>query len=158
MKAIWLKHQQKFLSELNLVTENLSVLRTSEQGDGGSYNSQSLSAYLANGTVVLIKSVSSPHCVYSQTGVHNGVMAWNSSNTLLAVMGYSREDSTSLIRFVNQCGHTVFTLYNALPHTPRTQVATHWLCWSLHLMCLCLNSAAVYPNNGPSSLKGSSHL
>lgn len=96
--------------------------------DGGSYNSQSLSAYLENGTVVLIKSVSSPHCVYSQTGVHNGVMAWNSSNTLLAVVGYSREDSTPLIRFVNQCGRTMFTLYNALPHTPRTQVATHWVC------------------------------
>lgn len=30
-ESIWLKHQQKFLSELNLVTENLSVLRTSER-------------------------------------------------------------------------------------------------------------------------------
>jgi len=53
--------------------------------DGGSYNSQSLSAYLENGTVVLIKSVSSPHCVYSQTGVHNGVMA-----LIVSTSSYSR--------------------------------------------------------------------
>ena len=89
---------------------------------GADYNSQSLSAYLRNGIIVLFRSVSSPKCVYSETDVLDGILAWNSSNTMLAVVGYSKQDSSPLICFINQQGYTIFTLHNALPHIPRPQV------------------------------------
>ena len=89
---------------------------------GASYDSQSLSAYLRNGIIVLFKSINSPKCVYSETDVLDGIVAWNPSSTMLAVVGYSKQDSFPLICFINPQGYTIFTLHNALPHIPRPQV------------------------------------
>ena len=94
---------------------------------GASYDSQSLSAYLRNGIIVLFRSINSLKCVYSETDVSDGVVAWSPSSTMLAVVGYSKQDSFSLICHINPQGYTIFTLHNALPHIPRPQV-TNWWC------------------------------
>ena len=97
-------------------------VRKCHTSGGAEYDSQSLSAYLRNGIIVLFRSVNSPKCIYSETDVLDGILAWNSSNTMLAVVGYSKQDSSPLICFVNQQGYTIFTLHNALPDIPRAQV------------------------------------
>ena len=88
----------------------------------GKYKSQGLSAYLRNGDVIFFKTMSDPHCVYSQAGVYDGLAAWNSSYTLLALVGYAKDLSCPLIRFLNTEGHVIFSIHNALSQLSSKQV------------------------------------
>ncbi len=89
-----------------------------------SYKSQSLSALLKNGDVVFFKSTSSRHCLCCKTAVHNGYAKWNSSCTLLSILGYHDDLCTPIVRFVNAKGYVVFTITEGLPQQPREKV---WL-------------------------------
>ena len=87
--------------------------------DGGTYQSQSLSGLLKNGNVVLFESLSNPAYITTKTGVCDGFAAWNSSNTLLAVVGYKSDLSSPVVRFVNPRGHVIYT--TALPLLPSSR-------------------------------------
>ena len=82
---------------------------------GELYQSQSLSAYHNSGSVLFLTNVSNPRCFCSETGVHNGKMAWNSSETLLAVVGFREDHLTAVTRFLDSRGIAIFTLCDAIP-------------------------------------------
>ena len=89
--------------------------------DGVGYESQSLFALLKNGNVVLFDNLSNPGYTTTETGVCSGFAAWNSSNTLLAVVGYKSDLSSPLVRFLNPGGFVIYTIA-ALPPLPRAEV------------------------------------
>ena len=95
---------------------------TCTKQSGATYKSQSLSAYLKNGDVMLFKSLTHPDVKCSKTMVVDGVAVWNSSSTLLAVIGYKKTNRCPTIRFLNNQGYVLFTVTDGLPTPSRTRV------------------------------------
>lgn len=98
------------------------AVRTCQTRGGKSYQSQSLSVLLRTGQVVCFKDTSSSHCMWTQTGIYDGMAAWDSCYSLLAVVGYTKEENTCAVRFMNRKGYVLFTINDALPQIPRRQV------------------------------------
>ena len=82
---------------------------------GVTYETQSLSAYLKNGDVMLFKSLDHPDVNFSRTSVVDGRAVWNSSSTVLAVVGYKKTVRSSMVRFLNDQGYILFTVSDGLP-------------------------------------------
>ena len=99
-------------------------ITTCKKRSGGLYQSQSLSAYLKNGDVMLFKSLTHADVNCSRTLVVDGAAVWNSSSSLLAVIGYKKTNRCPIARFLNNQGYILFTLLNGLPSIPQTKVSS----------------------------------
>ena len=101
-------------------------VKTCHETDGTSYKSQSLSVYLNNGDVILFKAVAHTECVCSKTRTVDGIALWNSTHTLLAVVGYKKGATGSpspIVRFLDNRGYVLFTVSEGLKPTPRPKVS-----------------------------------
>lgn len=103
-------------------------ITTCKKRTGVSYETQSLSAYLRNGDVMLFKSLVSPDVNCSRTNVIDGLAVWNSSCTLLAVVGYKKPNRCPIVRFLNSDGYILFTLKGGFPSVPHTRVSSKERC------------------------------
>lgn len=97
-------------------------ITTCKRRNGVNYETQSLSAYLKNGDVMLFKSLVHPDVHCSRTMVVDGLAVWNSSSTILAVVGYKKTNRCPIVRFLNNKGYILFTLKDGLPTVPHTKV------------------------------------
>ena len=130
---------------------------SSKQGPKISIESQALSAYLINGVVILNMKVRLSHChtVRVQTHLVNGLVEWNTSKTILAVVG-SHRDSRSpqilLAKFFNQKGVIIMSMDRVLRLPNVSQTATSCVSLSipfhaqltLHSMCWGLSDSAIF--------------
>ena len=99
---------------------------TSMKRGGLSYKSQNLSIYLKNGDVMLFSSLVHADVNCSRTMVVDGAASWNSSFSLLAVVGYNKTTQCPMVRFLDSQGYILFTLSNGLPSIPpQTRVSVH---------------------------------
>ncbi len=98
------------------------------------YKSQSLSILMKNGDVVFFISISSQHCLCCKTGVCNGQAEWNSTHTLMAVVGYQEDLCSPVVRFLNAMGYVMYTIMEGLPQVPREKV------WLIVWVELCVDS------------------
>ena len=96
---------------------------TCKKRSGVSYESQSLSAYLKNGEVMLFTSLIHVEVNCSRTGVVDGAALWNSTYSLLAVIGYKKSNRCPIVKFLNNQGYVLFTLMDGLPSTPHPRVS-----------------------------------
>ena len=90
---------------------------------GVSHETQSLSAYLKNGDVILFESPIDLEANCNRTGVQDGAAVWNSSFTLLAVIGYKKTNRRPIAKFLNNQGYVLFTLTDSLPANPHARVS-----------------------------------
>ena len=100
---------------------------SSKQGPKISIESQALSAYLINGVVIFNMKVRLSHChtVRVQTHLVKGLVEWNTSKTILAVVG-SHHDSPQILsaKFFNQKGVIVMSIDRVLRLPNVSQTAT----------------------------------
>ena len=95
---------------------------THTKRSGVSYKSQSLSAYLKNGDVILFESPIDLEVNCNRTGVQDGAAVWNSSHSLLAVIGYKKTNRRPIAKFLNNRGYVLFKLTDGLPANPHAKV------------------------------------
>jgi WD40 repeat protein len=97
---------------------------TCKKRGGVPYKSQYLSAYLKNGDVMLFESLFHSDVNCNRTGVVDGAAVWNSSFSLMAVIGYKKSNRCPIAKFLNNQGYVIFTLRDGLPSIPHERVST----------------------------------
>ena len=100
---------------------------TCRKRSGVSYESQHLSVYLKNGDVMLFESLISENVSCNRTGIVDGAAVWNSSFSLMAVIGYKKKNRRSIAKFLNNRGYVLFKLMDSLPLAPHTRVNDYQL-------------------------------
>lgn len=123
-------HQGRFVSTV-IVRENIPIryisyygpLRSTNDGTGTAVITQSLSLYLANGEVAIFQNLSSANCVCVHTRIINGLAQWNSTQTVLAVVGYSPLSMYLSARFLDTEGLMLHTIDQLLCVQPTIDVS-----------------------------------
>jgi hypothetical protein len=101
-------------------------------------STQSLSLYLANGEVAIFQNLSSTHCMCVHTRIINGKAQWNSTESVLAIVGCpifrgrrGNNQSCLAARLIDGDGNILLTIEHLISIQPRTDASLQCICWSL---------------------------